>query len=61
MDNKYIESEIAKALIIFSNGKLTPDQARAKAAEVAPNFDLENEMLAHKGLNWYVKEILKYM
>jgi hypothetical protein len=36
-------------------------QARQKAKEIAPNYDMDNEMLAHKGINWYAKQILKKM
>lgn len=27
----------------------------------APNYDMDNEMPAHKGINWYAKQILKKM
>lgn len=56
-----VESELANALILFSSGKLTVGQARQKAKEIAPNYDMDNEMLAHKGINWYAKQILKKM
>lgn len=56
-----IESELAKALVRFSCGKISTEEAKAKAKEVASNFDLSNEMLAHKGINWYAKQLLKYM
>lgn len=56
-----VENKIAQALFRLSGGRLTVRQAMQKAREVAPNYDLDNEMLAHKGINWYAKQILKKM
>lgn len=42
----------------FSFGKLTVDEAKKKAAIAAKNWDSSNEMLCHKGLNWYAKQII---
>lgn len=56
-----IESELASALLYFSRGKLTAAEAGQKAREVAPNYDTNNEMLAHKGINWYAKQLLEKM
>ena len=53
-----IESEIAKALFRFSYGRISLEAAKAKAKEVAPNFDSDNKVLAHKGINWYAKQLL---
>lgn len=62
MSKKYtIESELTNALFRLSFGKLSYAQAEEKAKKVAPNFDVNNEMLAHKGINWYAKELLKQM
>ena len=47
-----IESELTKALMQFSFGKLTV---------AATNWDSSNEALAHKGLNWYAKQIIAKM
>lgn len=54
-----VESELANALFRLSFGKLTYEQAEAKAKQVAPKLDLNSEILAHKGINWYAKEVLK--
>ena len=56
-----IESELTKALVRFSFGKLTVDEAKAKAVVAAKNWDSSNEMLAHKGLNWYAKQLIAKM
>ena len=56
-----VESELADALFRFSGGRLTAVQAGQKAKIIAPNYDMDNEMLAHKGINLYAKKILKKM
>lgn len=56
-----IESELTKAFMQFSFGKLTVTEAKKKAAVAAPNWDSSNETLAHKGLNWYAKQIIAKM
>ncbi|MBQ4058349.1 MAG: hypothetical protein IJD40_05400 [Lachnospiraceae bacterium] len=56
-----IENELANALFRLSFGKLTVKQAQNKSKEVASNFDIDDDMLAHKGINWYAKEVLKKM
>lgn len=62
VDVKYsIQEELAKALYRFSYGRLTVVQAEKRAEEVMKNFDTQNEGLAHKGINWYAKQILKSM
>lgn len=53
-----IEGELAKALVRFSYGRLTIDEAKEKASIAAKNWDSSNEALAHKGLNWYAKQLL---
>ena len=53
-----IESELAKALVRFSFGRLSVDEAKEKAIVAAKNWDSTNEALAHKGLNWYAKQLL---
>ena len=56
-----VESELANALFRLSFGRLTYEQAEDKARKTAPKLDLNNEVLAHKGINWYAKELLKKM
>lgn len=53
-----IESELVKALVRFSFGRLSVDEAKEKAIVAAKNWDSTNEALAHKGLNWYAKQLL---
>ena len=55
------ESELTNALFRLSFGKLTYEQAVEIAKKAAPNFDMNNEALSHKGINWYAKELLKTM
>lgn len=57
-----IKTEMAKALIRFSGNKLSETKAAElseKAALIFAKAIEENEILAHKGLNWYAKELLK--
>lgn len=56
-----IQEELAKALYMFSDGKLTVEQTEERAEIVMKNLDLQNEGLAHKGVNWIAKQILKKM
>lgn len=56
-----IEGELTKALLQFSFGKLTVEEAKKKAAIAAKNWDSSNEALAHKGLNWYAKQLIAKM
>ena len=56
-----IEGELTKALLRFSFGKLTVEEAKKKAEVAAKNWDSSNEALAHKGLNWYAKQLISKM
>lgn len=56
-----VEQDLAMALFRLSFGRLTAKQARQKAKEVAPNYDMNDEMLGHKGINWYAKQLLAVM
>lgn len=56
-----VETELASALVRFSDGKMTVEEAEKKAKEVAPNYNLNDAMLAHKGINWYAKQLLAAM
>lgn len=53
-----IENDLSKALVKFSYGKLNVIQANKLAKSVVPKMDFSNSALAHKGVNWYAKEIL---
>ncbi len=57
-----IESEMIKALVIWSHGRVGYTKASEIAKKTAPIFyeaSMKNKVLAHKGLNWYTKELLK--
>lgn len=56
-----IENKLANVFFQLSFGKLTFKQAQSKSKEMARNFDIDDDMLAHKGINWYVKEVIKKM
>lgn len=53
-----IETEITNALLRFSYGKLNVKQAQSIAKKATKNYDLSNIDLQHKGINWYVKQLL---
>lgn len=55
------QKELAKALYLFSDRKLTVEQAEERAEIVMRNLDFQNEGLGHKGFNWIAKQILKKM
>ena len=62
MKTRTVESEMIKALVMFSYGRVSYDRAVEIAAKAAPIFEEEakkNEILAHKCVNWYAKELLK--
>ena len=52
-----VERDLAMALFRLSFGRLSAEQAR----QVAPNYDMEDDMLGHKGINWYAKQLLAVM
>lgn len=58
-DVKNLTSDLASALYKLSDGKLNVDSAQRMAEKSIKNIDLTNSALAHKGTNWYAKEILK--
>lgn len=51
-------NELTKALMKFSNNKLSDIQANKIAQIAIGNIDFNNSALAHKGLNWYAREIV---
>ena len=61
MKNVTIQNELAMALFKFSFGRLSVEQAEAKAEEVMKNFNPNDEALSHKGINWCAKQILSKM
>ena len=60
-EEKYTTCQLlTNALILCAEGKLDYNRAHAIAEQYAPKFDVERyPLLAHKGMNWYAKEILK--
>ncbi|MCM3633981.1 MULTISPECIES: hypothetical protein [Paenibacillus] len=51
--------ELSNALIKFSQEKLSPVLANKVATLAVENVDFTNSALAHKGINWYAKDLLK--
>lgn len=54
-----LENELTTALFRLSFGKLSIKEARNKATHLAKNINLNDDIVAHKGVNWYAKEVLK--
>ena len=54
-----VEKELEEALAIFSETRLGSNEIKRLAMKYALQFDTNDEILAHKGINWYAKEILK--
>ena len=57
-DLSSLVNELSKALIKFSNDKLENSQAKRIAEIAIKNIDFNNSALAHKGVNWYAREII---
>lgn len=57
-DLSSLVNELSKALIKFSNDKLENSQAKRIAEIAIKNIDFNNSVLAHKGVNWYAREII---
>ena len=54
-----LEKDLSLALVKFSDGKLNIKQSKILAKVAIKNIDFSlNSALAHKGINWYAKEIL---
>ena len=57
-----LEKKLSKAIYKYSFGKLTVEEADSKAAETIGNFiesSANSPSLAHKGVDWYAREIAK--
>lgn len=53
-----LEKDLSSALIRFSEGRLNDSQSKSLASKAISKIDFSNSALAHKGLNWYAKEII---
>lgn len=58
-DESRLVEQLTYTLVKFSDGKLSYNKAEYIANETLKNADFTNSTLAHKGINWYAKEILK--
>ena len=61
-EKSYLEKKLSKAIFKYALGKLTVAEANAKAAATSDNFIdgcNKSTSLAHKGVDWYAREIAK--
>ena len=56
-----LTSELSKAIMKLTQKKISEDKANQIASVAINNIDFNNSVLAHKGINWYAKEILDMM
>ncbi|QST02022.1 hypothetical protein IMZ31_21465 (plasmid) [Pontibacillus sp. ALD_SL1] len=54
-----LRDQLAGALLEFANTPLDKKTAQRIAEQALTNVSFENEQLAHKGLNWFAKELVK--
>ncbi|GEL76582.1 hypothetical protein [Tenuibacillus multivorans] len=54
-----IARELSIALVKFSKDNLSTEEAERIAEIVLEDIDLDNPTLAHKGINWLAKDILR--
>lgn len=61
-ERSYLEKKLSKAIFKYALGKLTVAEANAKATATSDNFIdgcNKSTSLAHKGVDWYAREIAK--
>lgn len=58
-DQTLLVKELTSALIKYSQDKLPRVTANKVAMLAVKNIDFNNSTLAHKGINWYAKDLLK--
>ncbi|GGP16374.1 hypothetical protein [Oceanobacillus neutriphilus] len=58
-DANLLTEQLSEALLRFSDSKISKQEALNIANVALRNVDLNDPVFAHKGLNWYAKEILK--
>lgn len=58
-DKTLIEKDLRNALVLFSNDLLSEQRAATIAKSTLSRIDIDNPILAHKGINWFAQEILK--
>ncbi|MFQ6792521.1 MAG: hypothetical protein ACLRT4_07025 [Thomasclavelia sp.] len=60
--NEYIRNDFIKALMEFSNGKISEKEANRIADKKLRLTDFSDDSpLAHKGPRWLAKRIVRYM
>lgn len=53
-----LQRDLAVSLVDLSKGELTSAQAEFISEKIMPTLDFNNPIIAHKGINYYAKEIL---
>lgn len=53
-----LQRDLAVSLVKLSGGKLSSNQAEFISEKIMPTLDFKNPAIAHKGINYYAKEIL---
>jgi hypothetical protein len=54
-----LTNQLADALVKYSDKRLSSDIAEKVANIALKNVDFSNSTLAHKGINWFAKDLLK--
>lgn len=57
-DRVILARDLAGAIVRMSKGKISTDTAEIVANRVVPKLDFRNSAVAHKGVNWFAKELL---
>lgn len=57
-DKLVLERDLASAIIRMSKGTVTTFVAEAVANRLVPQLNFNNSAIAHKGVNWFAKEII---
>lgn len=58
-DINSLSKELSDALVLFSDEKISKAEAERIAYLTVKNIDFSNSAVAHKGVNWFAKEILR--
>ncbi|MBD8839930.1 hypothetical protein IFU39_19125 [Paenibacillus sp. CFBP 13594] len=52
-------NQLAKALVRFSDKRISFQKAEQVANVVMRKVDFSNSALSHKGINWFAKDLIK--
>ncbi|PYY28376.1 hypothetical protein [Paenibacillus illinoisensis] len=54
-----LTNQLAKALVKFSENRISYLKAEEVANVVMKKVDFSNSALSHKGINWFAKDLIK--